>query len=334
MANPTTEFAAKIENGPMAEIGSIGDPTTYRRAFITAPYSTNTSILRQALEDRGFAPFELDDLPPEGRSIPELLEDCLEGSDLVIAVTGGGDAGDRSVDGKGGGVRDEVQFSLGYAVALKKRILVLVPTDGSPLFGLPCLFFDPQNRHREVIDQWLDLVLNSPPRLTERQSGKVRPTIPLGPRVGGLLARIRGCEELSVGDLEEITRTLFEASEVDGLVSQPELITFGREVDMVVMSDDFLPWFPSLLPVELDVVSRSFSELEFHQEHLSRWVETIHARWALLIYHGVGQMPKEQALRHPNVLAISIEHFIEALQTTSLGDFLRHWRNRRVRGKE
>src|SRR6185312_14998480 len=229
MANSTTEFTSKIENGQSGGVEPPQGPVACRKAFITAPYTTDTSLLRQALEDRGFVPFEIDELPSKGRSIPELLEDCLKDVDLVIAMTGSADTDEQSVHRRAGFSHDETQFHLGYAAALKKRILVLVPMNGSRLFGLPNLFFDPHEATRETIDQWIDIILKMPPKLSPRYTDDdIKLTFPLGLKADDFLAEIRGRKELTVEDLKKIFRNVFEACGIDSMFTAPEMITPGR----------------------------------------------------------------------------------------------------------
>src|SRR5690242_4093634 len=93
------------ERGQMEEAGAIPPPPPNRRAFISAPLSVDTSVIRQVLESRGLAPYEIDEVATAGVSIPQLLADCLKRADLVVAVLGGGKS------------NDNVLFELGFAMA-------------------------------------------------------------------------------------------------------------------------------------------------------------------------------------------------------------------------
>src|SRR5438046_2281272 len=105
------------EQGQTIPEDVVPQRTSPRKALISAPLTVDTSVLRRAMEERGITPLELDEVDAQGRSIPELLEDSLQRADFVVVVIGGGKA------------NENVLFELGFAMALKKRILALVSPD-------------------------------------------------------------------------------------------------------------------------------------------------------------------------------------------------------------
>ncbi len=151
MANAPDGLEAIFERGQTEASGQVRDPGPARRAFLSASTNIDTAPLKDTLRSRGFAPFELDEVAAEGRTIPELLEDCVKGADLMVAVVGGGS-------------RENVLFELGYASALKTPILALVPPgEAMPisLASIPYLRTGPNNR--EAIEFGLDTLLAVPP---------------------------------------------------------------------------------------------------------------------------------------------------------------------------
>jgi hypothetical protein len=149
MSNMQPGLDEICEGGQMVQAGVLLEPPPARSAFIAASSAVDTSVIRHALESRGIAPYEIDELATAGVSIPELLRDCIMRADLVVAVIGGGKA------------KDNVLFELGFATALKKRILALVPPDEDlPVSEIPYLRTAPDNR--EAIDFGPDQILNAP----------------------------------------------------------------------------------------------------------------------------------------------------------------------------
>jgi hypothetical protein len=335
VTNSMPDLGEKVANGQPDRAGAVRVPGVSGKALISAPYTTDTSLLRLALEEHGLEPFELDELKPGGRGIPQLLEDCLADAELVVALFEGGPALDQSRGEGATEARAMIEFQLGFAAAMKKRILTLVPLGQSQPYGLPCFYFDPQDRQaiRNVMDYSLDVVLSTPPKLTTSYTGESRDTVPIGSLADTLLAEIRGRAEIPPGHFERLARALFEASGVNSVFTPPEMITPGRRVDMVVFSEDFIPWLNDPLPVDLRGSITSPSELNASRADLGGWLDQIHQGWGLLIHHGNGPSPGEGAIPHPRVLDVSAEQLLESLRGTSLGDFLRQLRNRRVRGQ-
>jgi hypothetical protein len=82
----------RSDPGQVVQAAVIPRRQPKRQAFLSAPPTVDTTVLRRAMEDRGIVPFELDEVAAGGRSIPELLEDSLKRADFVVAVVGNGKA--------------------------------------------------------------------------------------------------------------------------------------------------------------------------------------------------------------------------------------------------
>src|SRR6266404_105302 len=78
-----------------------------RTAFITAPANTDTSVIRQLLEQQGVNAFALDELDLPGAPLSMVVKEAIDRADMVIAVLGG-----REESGN-------VLFELGVAQGLK-----------------------------------------------------------------------------------------------------------------------------------------------------------------------------------------------------------------------
>jgi hypothetical protein len=274
------------------------------------------------MEERGIVPFELDEVAAGGRSIPELLEDCLKRADFVVAVVGGGKA------------KDNVLFELGFAMALKKRILAIVsPEADLPLSGILSLRTLPDNR--EAVEFGLDQILKAPePRRHPRRKG-IRKTKPLGPLADQLLDRIRASNEpLGEQDLEQILREVIQGSGIDSAYYASErMVTPLAGADMAIWSDDFEPWVGNPLLIEMKSHPRSPSELQSALGELTKVLDNTHSEWGLLIYQGADFEPSKETFGDPRVFVLTIESLIESLRDSSLGDFLHRMRNLRVHGR-
>jgi hypothetical protein len=310
------------EHGPMAQAEVIRRLPPNRQAFLSAPPTVDTSVLRRAMVERGIVPFELDEVAAEGRNIPELLEDCLKRADFVVAVVGGGKA------------KDHVLFELGFAMAMKKRILAIVsPEADLPLSGILSLRTLPDNQ--EAVEFGLDQILKAPePRRHPRRKG-IQKTKPLGALADELLNQLRDSKEpLSGQDLEKFVREVIQASGIASsyYASEGKVPTVAG-ADIAVWSDDFEPWLGNPLLIELKSNPRSRSELKGAIDDLTKTLDNTHTDWGLLIYRGADFQPGEKVPVDPRVFVMTIEELIESLRDTSLGDLLHRMRNLRVHGR-
>jgi hypothetical protein len=315
-------LAEELEHRQEIQAGVVAVPARSRKAFISAPACVDTSVLRRALEERGITPFELDEVRVEGRSVPQLLEDCLRSAELVVAVVSGGKA------------KENVLFELGYALALKKRILAIVPPqEEPPLSEIPCLRARPDNK--EAIEFGLDQILTAPePRRNTRKKGAQK-TKPLGPLADKLLDQIRDRKQpLGDDDLEQLVREVLHGSGIDSSFYASESNSpTSAGADVAVWSDDFEPWLGNPLLIELKSDPRSRVELIGALNDLARTLDNTHTAWGLLIYQGADFEPTEEAPADSRVFVLNLERLIESLRNTSLGDFLHRMRNSRVHGR-
>lgn len=320
MGETRSDLAGLFEREQTAAVEVIVPPDPAPRVFIAAPAAVDTGVIRRALEARGMVPYEIDDRTMIGASIAEVIEDCIGQADLVVAVIGGGQA------------QANVLYELGYAAALKKRILALVPPDEDlPIAGIPCLRVRPDNR--EAIDFGLDLVLNAPPRDRPPPGEPAGQTRPLGRLADDLLARL--AEAMKQPDEEELTEIVLEALNSSGISSLSCSSQTSRNdggVDVGIWSDDFEPWVGN--PVFIEIRSRLTSPaLSRTLEQLTHRLDRTQTSWGLLLY-GTADLPlNAEALRHPRIFVMGIGEFLRSLRDTGLGPFLTERRNLRVHGR-
>jgi hypothetical protein len=304
-----------IEEGRGTETATV---TKYAlQAFIAAPPATDTSVLREELDRRGIYAYELDDVASAGMSLAELIDESIRRADLVVVVLGG--------EG-----RENVLVELGFALALKKRVLALVPPGTDlPVEPVPYLRTRPDNR--EAIDFGLTQLLAAPgPGRPGKNDSPVK-TKPLGPIADELLGMFQAAaahpEETK---MEEIVHEALTAS---GIAVMSRSLTRGSDsrANIAIWSDDFEPWVgnPFLIEVRTRIAGRG--DLEQVLGQMSVLMEKTRTPGGLLLYCCADEESNAQEeARHPNVFILTIGRFLERLRETSLGDLLREMRNRRV----
>ncbi len=332
MSGSKPDLDLKPDNGHPARSGIIPEELLKLRAYISAPYSVDTSVLRRALEDRRITPYELDELDPDGRSMTELLEDSLKQTDLVVAILAGGDS------------NNHILFELGFATAMKKRILAIVPPEGmEPINKIPFLltgtqFLHARHDHEATVNRWLDYILKAPQGHASMTREPIRRTKPLGILADELLDRVRGVMVGPEGTsrelaFEEIIRTAIEASGIDNLYYSPKVVSESARADMAIWSDDFEPWLSNPVAVEVKGPLQRQAELAEAALQLTDVLGRTRDGWGLLIYQGEVLEPEAPWHSAPRVLFAPIEKFLELLRDRSLGDVLRRMRYSRVHGK-
>jgi len=320
MNKPRPNLAEVFESGQMEAAGAVPPSPPNRRAFISAPLSVDTSVIRQVLESRGIAPYEIDEVATAGVSIPQLLADCLKQADLVVAVLGGGKS------------NDNVLFELGFAMALGKRILALVPSDEQlPISEIPYLRARADNK--EAIEFGIDQILDMPWAKLEAPRDQVRKTRPIGDLADRLLTLIRkNVGPLKEKDLEMIIRDVIGASGISSVSYSSEMMTPAGRADMAIWSEDFEPWVGNPVVIEIKSQLRGRDHVDDALAQLERILDSTHTECGLLIYQG-DQPDFPKSVRHSRIFVLTIEQLLDSLRDTSLADLLRKLRNQRVHGR-
>jgi len=289
--------------------------------FISAPASVDTSKLREALEDRGFDPFTLEDAEAGGRSISDLIEDSIDRADLVLVVVP--HHGTRNPN---------VFIELGYALAKKKRILALVPPDEElPFSDVPYLRTELDNP--EAIGFGLDQVLAAPKGKGKGKSRNhgIKKTKPLGAAADRLIEEVRANGgQMTDTEFMDVVRRAIEESGVSAVVSKPADATRG--VDLAVWSDDLEPLIKNPVVIELKSQLRDREHFEQTIAQLARALDVTRTQLGLLIYAASDGDIDEEAVHDPRILVFSLEDFLHLLKENGFGDLLRRARNLRVHG--
>ncbi|MGA7498371.1 MAG: restriction endonuclease [Isosphaeraceae bacterium] len=300
-----------------AESTPDGNPSGMT-AFITAPVSVDVWGVRQILERRGIKTFTADELDLPGRPLSEILQEGMSRADIVVGVLGSGTSSEN------------VFFELGFAQAMKKRMLVLGSGD-APLStwastGIPYVRAELTNP--QAVDFAVAQILKVPHHGSTRET-PVRRTRPLGEAADRLLSKLIGATgEKTAQVMEEVVVEAVRQCGID-TVSQSGRRDGG--VDLAVWSEDFEPWVNNPLLIEVKANIGSATAWEEVVLNLLRTMGSTGVRWSLLIYlHS--PLDPAQAIRAPNILAISAEEFLRALQGMSFGELVRKLRNERVHG--
>jgi hypothetical protein len=312
MSTSTTE----LERGPDTP-ASNGN----RRAFITAPTDTDTGVIREILAREGVVAFTADELDLPGLSLPEIVREAVGRADMVVAVTGDADTNKNS----------NVFFELGFALAMKKRALLIVGGD-APLpmsavtTGIPYLRADPTNA--KAIQYGLSKFISAPLNGGKGSSVQAAETRPIGPAADRLLDQLRN--EDGNGKDSALVQILVEAIRLSGVSTLSALVGQSR-ADFAVWSEDLEPWVPNPLLIEVRSKIRTAKDADELTGKLQRLADAARAMWVLLIYHDSN--PKVVGrVNSGSVLALSAAEFLELLRSRSFGDVVRGLRNARAHG--
>jgi hypothetical protein len=306
------------EEGRVTETATVTKHSL--RAFLAAPSCTDTRVLREELERRGVYAYELDDVAKGGVPLTELLDEAVRGADLVVVVLG---------EGK----KENVLVELGFALALRKRVLAIVPPgEDLPVEPVPYLRTSPDNR--EAIGFGLTQLLAAPGPWRPGKNDAVPGTKPLGPIADGLLQKFRAAA--AHPDELEMAEIVHEALQASGIAVMNRSLTRTSaeddRADFAIWSDDFEPWVGNPLLIQVRTRIGGPGDLGRVLTQMTAMLEKTSTMWGLLLYWGEGE-PTAEAARHPRVFVLTIGRFLELLRETSLGDLLRGMRNRRVHGR-
>lgn len=290
-------------------------------AFIAASASVDTTLLREMLVRHGIASFTTDEVILPGRTLAEVIRECIARADLVIAVLDDIQAGN-------------VLFELGFAQALEKRILILVARDDlMPMVasvGAPYLRTTPDNP--EAIEFGLAQILKAPHHGTRIWDEQPEQTKPLGNSADQLLGKLRSNLGTQPGNtLEQI---IVEALQRSGVTVVSKAVEQDEATVIGVWSDDLEPWIANPLLIEVNLRFPQGEHLKNLENNLLRSMGGGKPPWALLIYKDAnGTSNPDKELRGSRLLSIPAEEFLESLKRTSFGELVRHLRNARLNGR-
>jgi hypothetical protein len=171
-------------------------------------------------------------------------------------------------------------------------------------------------------------ILKVPP-YPDTRAAPVRRTRPLGKDANQLLASWKGTA--GTGNERILEDVVVEAIRQSGVSIASQSGGPGRGFDLAVWSEDLEPWVSNPLLIELKASIGSEAALEDVILNLARTMGGTGVQWALLIY-GDSPLAPDKVVGPPNILAISAEEFLRALETRSFGELVRTLRNERVHG--
>jgi hypothetical protein len=291
------------------------------QALIAAPPSVDTTVIREELSRRGIHGYQIDEVASAGRSLTDVLEESVRRADLVVAVLGNGG-------------RDNVLLELGFALALKKRALVIVPPgEMPPVESVPYLRTRPDNR--EAIDFGLSQILAAPqPPRTAREAAAPS-TKPLGQLTDDLLRRLDAAG--AHPDVQELAQLIHDALTASGISvmnrSVPRSSAAAGWADFAVWSDDFEPWIGNPLLIE---VRAGMADLDQALSSVSRLLEERGrgTAWGLLLCCCPEIGLNGKSVRESRIFVMPIRQFLTSLRDTSLGELVKELRNQRVHGRD
>jgi hypothetical protein len=268
---------------------------------------------------RGIRPVEVSEFIRTGAPLSDHIRAAISKSSLVVAVL----SPEQS--------NANVYFEIGFASALEKRILVVVPPEikaPSDVRGLLTVVGTPKSI--EAIDFALDQALVG----WQRQPTKFRETgrtVPIGKSADRLIHSLDSLgEEPTELDLIAIIEDALKSSGVKSVVSQPRIGNYRP--DIAVWADELDSWTRNPLVIE---VKRRLTSPEHVREtiaHVSRYMQSTNSMWGLVLYGGPSwDTPVEPPF--VNVLLINVREFLNTLKTKSFGDIIRDLRNRAVHGE-
>lgn len=294
-----------------------------RRAFISAPASADTSVIRRVLQQQGIETFTPDELDLPGLPFSEVVREGIEQADFFVGI----------VDDAA--TNNNVLFELGFAQAMQKRTFVIVDTKAtSPFtaaFGIPYLRTSPTNA--EAITYGLQQFVASKHK-SRLPPKSVAETHCIGNAADELLAKLSGIEESR--NESELLRVITDAIRHAGVSVIAERSSDSRaeaaRADLAVWSEDLVPWVANPLPIQVKLGLSSRADADRLFEGLQAALPSVRATWILFIY--MDARPDQlSAIDRGPILATSARDFIESLRTASFGEVVRKLRNARVHGK-
>lgn len=294
-----------------------------RTAFITAPLSTDLTLLQQVLHERGVDSFRLDQMAV-GQTIADLVRRAIQHADFVIAVVPEGPA------------RENVLFELGLATALNKRVLALVSGRGAiPLAvsGMAYLRTDASNR--EAIEFGLDQLLAAPAVEPDVPLEGGQKTHPIGDKADSLirdLERLREDGHFAESRFIEIVCKAIMESGVSALAHESRM---GKNavVDIAVWADDLEPWIGNPLIIECKKSIGGASDYERSLERLDALLCETRASTSMLVYLDADPKVLRTNPGNPRTMVLSADELIGGLRNRGFGELLRHTRNEIVHGR-
>ena len=284
-------------------------------AFISAPFTIDTSPLVRAVEKRGLEAIRLNELGA-GLSISDLLRQSMGRADYVIAVLG------ESPNAN-------VWYELCMASGMGKPVLLLASHHGVipvAASGLTYLKADADNQR--AIEFGLDQLLSAPKARAAPRPSTDRETHPIGATADRLLEMLRSAREAGPVRESQIIDIIYMAIRESGVstLSKGSSGEGRRIADIAVWSSDFEPWIGNPLVIEVKRALNGRNELEKAIKQVSAMLDETRSPYGLLLYVAAKPIVLYGASYDPRVVVMSVEDFLGGLRDAGLGDLL--WRTR------
>jgi hypothetical protein len=294
-------------------------PRSHLTCYVAAPFSISINTIARVLQERNIALITLSEPAAANDSLLEQTSEAISQADLIIAVLGRNES------------NSNVFFELGYAYALRKRLLIVVPPMSealpSNLTGLLQVSAEPQNH--EAIGFALDQVLASPrrPRRTRKPiTGSSRPIAPQ--LFHDLMGRLDHSTPEKV--VEDTVVSAIMASGIDVVVKR-ELDYSGKVIDLGIWSDDLETSVGNPLLIEVKARLRDREEVLHVRSQVQHYLHVSNARTALVLYlNGPDNYKNLLNLSMPNILFMPVSEMLEELRDKGFGEVVRELRNRVV----
>jgi hypothetical protein len=277
--------------------------------------STDVSKIRSLLLARAITPVISSDLPGEGFLLDEILH-AIAHADLVVAV----------LDAQG--ANENIIFELGYAHALKKRIVILTPSGIASLpfdlSGFVTIKAKPDNI--EAVDFALSQALAAPKSRNRRLLESVSKSKPIGSYSDQLVKEL---EQLGSEPTESALLSLIvSALNASGVSVLKESKLHGIRPDIAIWSDELESWVgnPFLIEIKLHLKTSQLNEI------LAQFVSYTggkKARRMLLLYWDADLSAVER-LFDSSMLLLQIRKLLIDLKTKSFTEIVRDLRNQAV----
>lgn len=310
--------------GPSASRPDGQRPPTSLRCFISARFEADVWPLRKVLEDRGIEPILAYEQAPIGLSVADTVTALIDDADLVVAVL---DDPESAAN---------VAFELGYAFALRKKLLVLLSRRyrSVPANLRTSFYIRAEPDATDAIGLAIDQVLAaSPPKRAER-SIPLDPTPPLGDLADKLLAEIERRPQLDV-----LEQTMVEATQASGasVFVGRNRVTSSHEqeskADAAIWSDQLVVLSGAPPLVKFVEMVPTLEEGHRIQREMEARLDSTTSSLALVLYLDGISGDEARSLSGPRVLFMRADTFYERWRDQNLDDVVRTFRNQVVHGR-
>lgn len=287
-----------------------------RTCFISAPTGIGLGGLLDILVKKKLrVQLSWEVLLPPARSITELIAEC----DLFIAV----------VDNIHS--NENVYFELGYAVAVEKRILLIVAPE---IKNLPddikgLLYIRAHVDDHEAINFALDQILVAPKakkKTSRRKLAEIR-TIPIGKKANELIKEV----ELLGDNITEIDMERFVTSALSksGINTMASSLIPDKGIDLSIWVNELEPFISNPILIEFKKYLNNRNQVESLYNQILSYSISSGLRMAIIFYK---EAPEELLSSFdcyfPNIIFLKIPDFLKEVRNKSLGNYLRELRNR------